>query len=359
VIEHVGVDAIFAELPPVEWLCEGLRLARGQGVTCFAGYGYSGKTIVAQSLALSIASGRDAFGTYACRRGRVLHLDYEQGSRVTRDRYQRLARGMGITLDDLGDRLRLATFPRVYLDSGDAADVFARTLEGFDYVIVDALRGAAPTLDENDSAIRCVIDLLARESERTGVLPQMLVHGRKPKEGEAKGSARFGIRGSSAIWDAFSNVFVLGASKNEPTRVEHEKDRVYGTPLADFGLRIEDIDGATGARWGLRIEHVDRAEFARAADEKNARVAAHRRNAQRDAMVAAARAMRLSPGIGSADLRANLAAALEGCSKDRAADAVAALGRAVRVESGQRGKQRHFLDLDALAPEVAELVKAP
>lgn len=271
-IEHVGPDAIFAPLPPIEWLCERLRLAGGQGVTCFAGYGYSGKTVVAQSIAISIASGRDVLGIFRCRTGRVLHLDYEQGSRVTMDRYQRLARAMGVSLPDLVDRLRLAVFPSVYLDSEDAADVFARTLDGFDLVIVDALRGAAPTLEENSSDVRRVIDLLSRQSERTGTLPLLLVHARKPTPGPKQDDApatdaRFSIRGSSAIFDACANVFVLGGAKGAPVRVEHEKDRLYGTPLVDFGMRIEDVagehepDSATDPRWGLRVVHLDRAQL--------------------------------------------------------------------------------------------------
>lgn len=263
VIEHVGADVIFAPLPPIAWLCEGLRLAGGYGVTCFGGYGYSGKTVVAQTIALSVATGRDVFGVWRCRQGRVLHLDFEQGSRVTHERYQRLARGMGVALDDVADRLRLAVFPSVYLDSDDADDVFARTLDGFDVVIVDALRGAAPTVEENSSDVRRVIDLLARQSERTGTLPLLLVHARKPsalgaKHDDAPASdARFSLRGSSAIYDACSNVFVLGGKKGEPIRVMHEKDRLYGAPREDFGLRIEDTELDGDPRAGLRVVHME------------------------------------------------------------------------------------------------------
>jgi hypothetical protein len=271
-IEHVGPDVIFAALPPIHWLCAGLRLAGGHGVACFAGYGYSGKTVAAQSIALSVAAGQDVFGAFRSRTGRVLHLDYEQGARVTRERYQRLARAMGVWLPDIADRLRLAVFPSVYLDSPDAPDVFARALEGFDLVIVDALRGAAPTVDENSSDVRRVLDLLSRQSERVGALPLALVHARKPPAGAKRddapaADARFAIRGSSAIFDACSNVFVLGGAKGEPVRVDHEKDRLFGTLLEDFGIRIEDVEGVNESnglkdpRWGLRVVHLNREQF--------------------------------------------------------------------------------------------------
>jgi hypothetical protein len=39
------------------------------------------------------------------------------------------------------------------------------------------------------------------------------------------------IRGSSAIFDAGSSVFVLGAEKGKPIPVEHEKDRNRGVTV--------------------------------------------------------------------------------------------------------------------------------
>ena len=258
-IEHVGADAIFAPLPPVPWLCESLRLAPG-GVACLAGYGFSGKTVVAQSLALSVATGQDVFGVYRCKRGRVLHLDYEQGHRLTFERYQRLARGMGVTPADIDDRLRVAVFPTTYLHSAHAADVFARTLEGFDLVIIDSLRAAAPTVDENSSEVRAVIDLLGRAGDKTGTLPTFLHHARKPSEAQL-GGAKTAIRGSSAIYDACASVFMLAAGKGEPTRVSHEKDRFCGVLVPDFAVRFEDVEVDGDPRAGFRVVHLDQAEL--------------------------------------------------------------------------------------------------
>ena len=76
----IGVDEIFAPLPPIPWLVQALRLAPGAPVV-LAGYGFSGKTLLAQEIALCVASGKPVFGLFTCRMGRALHLDFEQGQR--------------------------------------------------------------------------------------------------------------------------------------------------------------------------------------------------------------------------------------------------------------------------------------
>jgi len=86
----LGLSDLTQELPPIPWLCEPIGLAPG-AVALFAGYGYSRKTMALQSLGLSIAAGRPAWGLHSVRKGVVLHLDYEQGRRITQERYQRLA----------------------------------------------------------------------------------------------------------------------------------------------------------------------------------------------------------------------------------------------------------------------------
>ncbi|ABC81657.1 hypothetical protein Adeh_1886 [Anaeromyxobacter dehalogenans 2CP-C] len=241
---------IFAPLPPVNWLCEALDMAPGAPIL-FAGYGFSGKTVSAQDLALSVAVGAPAWGRFPVRQGRVLHVDYEQGSHLTRLRYQRLARARGIDPRALDERLVLAPLPSWYLDS-DSGDVLARLCEGFDLVIVDSFRAACPHTDENASDSRIPLDRLGRMSEKTGVAPVVVHHARKPAR-DAQGGARMSVRGSGALYDACGSVLVFAAEKGEPTTVAHEKARISGRPHADFQLWIEDveIDGDPAA--GLRV----------------------------------------------------------------------------------------------------------
>jgi hypothetical protein len=246
----LDVGGIFAPLEPVNYLLAPLDLCPG-APALVAGYGFSGKTVALQSLAVSIAAGQPVWGTFAARHGRVLHVDYEQGPRLTRERYQRLAVGMGVTPDKLDGRLSLVSMPQVYADGPGLEGFFADQFAGFDLVILDSLRAACPTLEENDSAVRCVLDMLNRVSGKTGACVVVIHHSRKPSQ-NAQGGARMAIRGSGSIYDACSSVLVFEAEKGEPVLVQHEKARTSGRCAEDFLLRIQDT-GDESERGGLMV----------------------------------------------------------------------------------------------------------
>lgn len=263
---------IFAPLPSVPWLCQALDLAPG-APALVAGYGFSGKTLAVQDLALAVATGSLLWGRFPVRQGRVLHLDYEQGSYLTRQRYQRLALARGVHPADLEGRLSLACLPPWYLD-GDAADTLTRLCEGFDLTIVDSFRAACPSTDENSSEARVPLDRLGRISETTGAVFGVIHHARKPSR-DAQGGARMSVRGSGALYDACGSVLVFSAAKGDPTTVAHEKARISGRPHEDFRLMVEDveIDGDPAA--GLRVVCLDAPNSVKAPDrhaETKARV---------------------------------------------------------------------------------------
>lgn len=246
----LSVADIFAPLPPVPWLLQALDVAPG-APALWAGYGFSGKTVTAQALALAIASGTNAWGRFPVRAGRVLHLDYEQGAYLTRSRYQRLAAALGLDPRSLDGRLVLAPMPGWYLDS-DTNDECARLAEGFDLMIVDSFRAACPITDENSSEARVPLDRLTRVSEKTGVTALVIHHARKPSQ-NAAGGARMSVRGSGALYDACGSVLVFSGEKGEPVTVEHEKARISGRPHDAFQLWIEDVEAAGDPRGGLRV----------------------------------------------------------------------------------------------------------
>ena len=179
-IVTVGAAEIFAELPAYNWVSPDLALGPGRPSRTIA-KGHTGKSLAWQSALLHIAAGTAIWEHFACRQCRVAHLDYEQGYDATRLRYQRLALGHGIALADLGDRLRLT--PKrdlvVYFTDRDAYDILRRDLEGFDFVLVDAQRGAMPDVDENDSKVRRYLDMAGRVSEAIGVAFMFVHHGGK------------------------------------------------------------------------------------------------------------------------------------------------------------------------------------
>jgi hypothetical protein len=265
-ITFINATALSEPLPELGYLVPALGIATGAPVLV-AGYGYSGKTLNLQSMALSVASGRPLWGLYQVRKGRVVHLDFEQGRRVTSERYQRLALGMGVDLSDLGDALALAVYPSVYLDDDAALEAYTRAFEGADLAIVDSLRAAAPGADENSSEVRRAIDLASRAAEQSHTVVMFIHHARKPKEGDSGPGGRYSIRGSGALFDAAASVFVFSSgAKDQPTRVSHEKCRNTGRTVDDFGLRFEDVEAHGDPHAGLRVVHLEAAQLANSND---------------------------------------------------------------------------------------------
>lgn len=261
VIESAALGAALPELP---WLVPALGIAPGPPVMV-AGSGYSRKTLALQALALSVASGKPCWGVYGVRQGAVLHIDYEQGRRVTTERYQRLARGMGIEL--VGLDLEVAMLPTMHLDSPGAEATLSRACSGKALVLIDSFRAACPGADENSSDMRQHLDMLGRVSERTGATILVIHHMKKPSK-EQPGGDKFGIRGSGAIFEACGGVFIFAGEKGKPTTVRHEKERNRGQEVDDFGLDAKDIDcpetGKPG--WGLRVVHLEGEQMARRDD---------------------------------------------------------------------------------------------
>lgn len=254
----VSITDLAEPLGPIPWLCESLKLAPGP-VALFAGYGYSRKTLALQSLGLSVAFGKPAWGVFGCKEGTFVHLDYEQGRRLTQERYQRLARGMGRELADLEAKaLKVCIMPSVYLDQTDIEDRLMALCEGASFVLVDSLRAAFPTADENSSEVRRYLDALSRIAERTGAVIAVIHHARKPNGANGGGLSHM-IRGSGALFDACQSVFVFEGEKGKPTRVHHLKERIRGLELDSFGLTSEDIydDSGHDASWGLRLRHLE------------------------------------------------------------------------------------------------------
>ncbi len=250
----LSVSDIFSPLPPVPWLCEALGMAPGAPVL-IAGYGYSGKTVAAQDFALAVATGTHVWGRFPVRAGRVLHLDYEQGSYLDRLRYQRLALARGIDPRSIDGRLVLAPMPGWYIDD-ESDEQLARLADGYDLAIIDSFRAACPHTDENSSDARVPLDRLTRISEKTGTTWAVIHHARKPSQNDVGGS-RMSVRGSSALFDACGSILVFSGDKGEPPEVEHVKARITGRLHDLFQLQIEDVDTEDWPESGLRVSVLD------------------------------------------------------------------------------------------------------
>lgn len=242
---------IFEPVTPAVPLVETFGLYPGS-VTVLGGFGFGGKTLLAQAIALAVAAGTKACGTMQCTRGRSMHVDDEQSRALTCERYQRIARGSGISVADLDGRLDVIPRPRIRLDAEGAEAAWAAELRGYQFAFFDSLRSLSPTIDENSSESRRVIDMLAKISDETLCSVLVLHHARKPSR-DAVGGARMALRGSGAFYDAASAVWLVTAQDDGSSLLTHAKDRVTGSLCENLHLRIEDIERDGDPRWGLRV----------------------------------------------------------------------------------------------------------
>lgn len=252
---------------PTPWLCEGLAIAPGP-VTIVGGAGFGGKTVSMQALLLAVASGKSIWGHFPVRKGIVKHIDYEQGKPLTKRRYQRLARWMGIDLCDLEEILHLSSMPTTRLDDDCGERELTWILQGVTVAIIDAFRGAFPKATENDSGVRMYLDMLGRVSANTGCTIIVIAHSKKLQAG-ADDDVRSSLRGSGALYDAAQGVWMLDGMRGKPTRAHHTKERLEGELKETFGLVISDVpdpclDG--GLKWGLSVEYLSAPELQAAYD---------------------------------------------------------------------------------------------
>lgn len=244
-VQLMGVEEIFAPLPPIPYLMESLDICPG-APTLMAGLGFSAKTLLAHALGLAVACNAPAWGSYQVRAGKVLFLDYEQGSYLTRRRIQRMARGMGLVPD--AEALKIACMPRMYLDERgedegalDPEVELTKLCQGVALAVVDSLSASCPNLEENAASARKVLDMLGRVSEATGCVMIIIHHARKPSQG-AEGGSRAAIRGSGALFDACGTVITTERQSDGTIRINHEKARMSGKLVDPLYVSIIDTD---------------------------------------------------------------------------------------------------------------------
>lgn len=249
---------IFEKLPDYPWLIPGMHLAPGRP-TLLNGYADVGKTVVAMTFGLSVATGWPLWELFTpTRQGRVLHLNGEIGTYLARERYQRLTRAARINADDLiaSGRLLLSNYPNFTLDDKDAEERLSQLFDGYQLVIIDSLRAFSGRLDENGKEISGPLYMLARVSNRTGATVLVLHHNRKPSKDDV-GGAKMAISGHNSILGAAECAFVMTSTgKGEPILVNHERSPI-GRPVGDFGLSIEDVGKGGDERWGLKVSHLE------------------------------------------------------------------------------------------------------
>lgn len=151
----IGWQGLMEPMGEVPWLIKDLEMCPGRPPMLISDSGV-GKTWTLQAMALAVATGQPVFGRFPCRKAPVLHLSLDSGLRATKVRYQRLARGMGISQADVvvfPHRLPLTDSKGVFLRKG--LEEIAKEVERGKYglVILDSLASLCAGIDENSTDI--------------------------------------------------------------------------------------------------------------------------------------------------------------------------------------------------------------
>ena len=129
-------DLLSKPIPPIEWLVD--RIMVKGGITIFAGEPKSGKTFLAQVLALCLVEGKpfmDVFQTKPCR---VLYIDEENGTLFVLNRFKSLVAALGAP--QKLDELIVGINNDVKLDTQDTSKLYELVSKYTpDVVIIDSI----------------------------------------------------------------------------------------------------------------------------------------------------------------------------------------------------------------------------
>ena len=253
-------------LPQKLWVSKQLWIGPGRP-TMMSGYGYSGKSVAIQSMALSVVEDLPIWGQFRVQNpGPVLHIDHEQGREDTIRRYQRIGRAMGVDPAHVEANLKVTCLPRHFrLSNADAEDVLEEACLGVRLCMIDSLTNSTPGLDQIGIEIGHAVAKLMAVSDRTGTSFVLIHHDAKGgKERDPKERAK----GNGAIFSNCGTVFQLTGKVQDDgstiTEVINVKVGAGGAkPLQPFALRIDDVLSEEGQeRWGLEcrqmtLEQVD------------------------------------------------------------------------------------------------------
>jgi AAA domain len=185
------------EPPPIEWRIDGLAV--DGALTMLAGREGEGKSLLALALASAVTRGAEVAG-FACKRGRALIVDVENGEHEAHRRVH------GLRPDP--EKLAYCISP---LDLSRDLDLLADLLHraGPNLLVLDSLRPLIPGADENDSRVDAALAPL-RDLVRAHDTACILLHHAGKQGGE--------YRGSTAIGAAVELGFTLASARDADPR---------------------------------------------------------------------------------------------------------------------------------------------
>jgi putative DNA primase/helicase len=255
-LEFLTAEQMTADLGPIPWVCEPLRLAPGFP-TMIAGYGFAGKTVACQQILLALAAGGLVLESFPSAPARVVHIDWDQGPRTTIERYQRICFAAGWNLSELvcSGRLSVSSLPESYLTDKKTINLLCTILEGVSVCLIDSMTSALPGVDENSRDVAEYLYALGRVSAKTGCAILVLHHYRKSSPSVKDEDPAQLIRGNGAIYNALSTAYGISGKKGEGALWRCVKERHTGREPEPFWVRVEDVGLANAGKPppGLRV----------------------------------------------------------------------------------------------------------
>ena len=237
------------KLPPVKWV---IRDLLPEGLTILAGAPKVGKSWLAQSLSLSVASGRNALGHFPANQGQALHLALEDTAQRFQDRMKRLNHDSPI------DELANAHFARNWECLPDAIKSFQEWISAHEkprLIVIDTfqkIRSRAANRSEDNAYARDYVEvgLLHQLAARNNISILLVHHKRKA----ASDDPFNGVSGSSGITGAADAIWLFEKPDRERMVA---KLFISGRDIPDRKYALAWNDGTGFGGWKYVIESDD------------------------------------------------------------------------------------------------------
>ena len=240
-------DAIFAPVEPCKWLCQALQI--GPGRCCFfCSAPGIGKTILLQTFAVCVATGRNVFDDLSFkinRSGPVVHIDYDQGKEASYERYQAICNAYGIAFDDMRGKLFYKSRPPLHASDSRTIELWKTLCNGVALCTIDAVHGLIPDKDIMHPEFAHGIYMLNEVSNSTGTTFLVNAHSPKaPRDPRARKAPEHSMMGSMQNFAAAGAVFDISKDEHGNRIVSmvkaHERNR--GKWVDPFVACFKQID---------------------------------------------------------------------------------------------------------------------
>lgn len=221
------------------------------------GSGFSGKTNAMIDLLLAAVTNGKWLGKFQVKMKpgkKAMFIALEGSLKRLMKRANRIGTARGIKYNEVFDRLILNHKPNIRFNHPELYNEYVSLLSNawkeFGLIIIDNQRTLAPSVKENESDGRWILDVLSDVSERTGAVIIVLHHTGKDESRE---------RGSSGFWDATGCQWLLKGRGRAPKVLEQVKS-VEDLYPDNIGIVFEDVGEISPVlkkEVGLKISAVD------------------------------------------------------------------------------------------------------